>query len=398
MQLNSNLQILFPSATDCDFSTLPSACEPFNDSIIEFLNDLSASILKDRQARAYPDVVTFAFFCRKANLLKLKELHSTGRLRLGRGTIFHIAPGNVPINFGYSLVCGLLSGNSNIVKLSSKEFPQIDLVIKHLKALEGYPASKRIVLVRYSHNSDFTARFSSMADIRVIWGGDNTIAEIRKNQLPPRSFDICFADRYSICALKAASILNLSDSELNKLAEGFYNDTFLFDQNACSAPHSVIWIGKEEEIKSAKKVFWESFYRYSKTKYQLQPVIAVNKLTSLYEMAIEAGATREETPDNLIVRAKVDTLPANIENYRCAGGFFTEYDAVSLDEITGIINRKMQTLCYFGLSENELQQFISLHKPTGIDRIVPIGETTSFSLIWDGYDLIGMMSRIVSII
>ena len=37
-----------------------------------------------------------------------KEYKKDESLRLGRGIIFHIAPSNVPINFAYSLVAGLL--------------------------------------------------------------------------------------------------------------------------------------------------------------------------------------------------------------------------------------------------------------------------------------------------
>lgn len=396
MQLNSDLNILF-SGQGGEYHNFPAACEPFDDSVIEYLNDLSGCLLKDREARAYPDVITFAFFCRKANLIKLKEKHNQEGLRLGKGIVFHIAPGNVPINFGYSLVTGLLSGNSNIVKLSSMYFPQIDLVIKHMKTLEDNHVSKRIVLVRYPHSSDYTALFSSFADIRVIWGGDNTISEIRKNQLPPRSYDICFADRYSISAIKAQPILNLLDQDLHKLAEGFYNDTFLFDQNACSAPHLIVWIGNKKEIEEAKTIFWKSFYDYSKQKYQLQPIIAVNKLNAFYRMAIDLEATREETPDNIIVRTEIKKLIPKIEDYRCPGGYFTEFDTDSLKNITSIINRKFQTVSYFGLSKSEITEFIVKNKPIGIDRFVPIGDTTSFSLIWDGYDLVNMMSRIISI-
>lgn len=29
------------------------------------------------------------------------------------------------------------------------------------------------------------------------------------------------------------------DADMKKLAEAFYNDTYLFDQNACSAPHTI---------------------------------------------------------------------------------------------------------------------------------------------------------------
>lgn len=84
-------------------------------------------------------------------------------LRLGRGVLFHIAPSNVPINFGYSLVAGLLSGNINIVRVSSKQFPQVDLIIKHLHEIlksELYDeVASRIVLVRYDRTSDANAYF-----------------------------------------------------------------------------------------------------------------------------------------------------------------------------------------------------------------------------------------------
>ena len=41
----------------------------------------------------------------------------------------------------------------------------------------------------------------SISDVRIIWGGDNTIDQIRKNKIPPRSFDLTFADRYSFCII-----------------------------------------------------------------------------------------------------------------------------------------------------------------------------------------------------
>lgn len=42
----------------------------------------------------------------------------------GRGVAFHIAPSNVAVNFAFSLAAGLLTGNANIVRLSSKPFPR----------------------------------------------------------------------------------------------------------------------------------------------------------------------------------------------------------------------------------------------------------------------------------
>ena len=34
--------------------------------------------------------------------------------------------------------------------------------------------------------------------------------------------------------------------------------------------------------------------------------------------------------------------------------------------------------------------------PAGVDRIVPIGRTMDFALVWDGVDLIRTMSRAIT--
>ena len=70
---------------------------PFDETVIESLNDLSCRLLHDPASRQYPDVVTFAFFCRRGNLVKLCEQYGSEAIRLGRGMIFHIAPSNVPV-------------------------------------------------------------------------------------------------------------------------------------------------------------------------------------------------------------------------------------------------------------------------------------------------------------
>ena len=101
--------------------------------------------------------------------------------------------------------------------------------------------------------SSATAYFSSICDVRIIWGGDDTISEIRKNKIPPRSFDVTFADRFSICAINADEYIN--EKFPDKIAQGFYNDTYLFDQNACTAPHLLIWLGNKNKVKKAKIFF-----------------------------------------------------------------------------------------------------------------------------------------------
>lgn len=403
MQPSSNYTLLFPKAIDWEQFTQYRPDVPFSDEVIEFLNALSGTLMKDRQSRLYPDAITFAYFCRKANLQKLKAQYvRDGELRLGRGVLFHIAPSNVPINFGYSLVSGLLAGNANIVRVSSKQFPQVNLIIKHLHELmedgKRNDVASRIALVRYDRTSDASAYFSSVANVRVIWGGDATIQTIRQNALPARSFDVCFADRYSIAAIRPSAILNASDAEINKLAEAFYNDTYLFDQNACSAPHVIFWVEDGGDISSAKERFWSAVHDHVAAKYQLQAVMSVDKLTALYRQAACMDIKSEKMPDNVVVRANLKEISTNIEDFRCACGYFSEKTISSLDEIVPIITIKYQTLGYYGFNKGELIEFIQKNRILGLDRVVPIGETTAFALTWDGYNLIDTFTRIPSVL
>ena len=119
MKKNLNeVEFLFPGEFELEQFFQQSPLEPFSEETIDYLNALSLLLNKTPNVRDYPDVATFAFFCRKANILNLKKQYSTETIvRLGRGLVFHIAPSNVPVNFAYSLICGILSGNLNIVRV-----------------------------------------------------------------------------------------------------------------------------------------------------------------------------------------------------------------------------------------------------------------------------------------
>ena len=394
----NQIQYLFPNQLDYEQWRMQRPDTPFSEDVLAYLNALSASLLRDPQSRQYPDVITFAFFCRRANLIRLKDEYQSAKIRLGRGMAFHIAPSNVPINFAYSLVAGLLAGNYNVVRVSSKDFVQVDIVLRNMFSLqEDYPEiSRRIAIVRYEHESNANAIFSADCHVRVIWGGDRTIQQIRENALPARSFDICFADRYSFAMFNADELVN--ESDMDALALRFYNDTYLFDQNACSAPHLIVWLGDAHNVENAKKLFWSAVQNLVDKRYVLQDIQAVDKLTALYRQSVAMNIRAGEYTNNVLRRVELSQLPDDIDEYRCAGGYFTEYTAQTLDEIAPIIKNKYQTIAYYGLEKDELISFVNRNKIVGVDRIVPVGETTAFSLIWDGYDLINMMSRIVDIL
>ncbi len=371
------------------------AMTPFNERIVDFLNSVSKEVMNDPRSRAYSDVVTFGFWVRKGSVIRLKEKFEAKDhvMRLGRGVVFHIAPSNVPVNFAYSLVAGLLNGNANVVRVPSKDFPQVTILTDAFnKALSQYQDMKPYVIcVRYERSKDINDLFSSITDVRIVWGGDQTIAELRKSPLPPRSGEITFADRYSFAVIDSESYLNIEDKR--KVAVDFYNDTFFSDQNACTSPKVIIWTG--DKIEEAKRIFWEEEHTLAEKKYTFQPIQGVNKLTQSFRIsAAQPGVKIEEHKDNLIVRVTVPEITVQLMKYWDNGGYFYEYDCKDILEIEPLCNdKRCQTVAYIGDSKMMLPLLRAGVK--GIDRVVPIGKTMDFDLIWDGYNLSAQLTRSV---
>ncbi len=378
----------------CMLSDIP-AKHPFEERTVAFLNDVSRILLTDPESKKFSDVITFAFWIRRASVLKLKErFEETGLIRLGRGVIFHIAPSNVPVNFAYSLVAGILTGNANIVRIPTKDFEQVRLIVQAWnQVLQQYQDIKPYsLLVRYGREKEINDIFSALADVRVVWGGDATIAELRKSPLPPRSGEITFADRYSLAVIDADCYLERTDKAT--VAEDFYNDTFLTDQNACTSPRIVVWTGNR--IGEAKAEFWKRLHCLAKERYVIQSVQSVNKLTSACLIAARMqGCKVIEAQDNLIFRVAVPEISRDLMDYKDNSGYFFEYDCGDILELRDLCDdKRCQTVAYIG----DREMFLPLIRAgvKGIDRVVPVGKTMDFDLIWDGYNLPALLTRTVA--
>lgn len=401
MQINldkgllKKVKYLTGSADTVEKITSVPAMIPFDDRIIDFLNDVSKEIMSDRRSRAFSDVITFGFWIRKGSTLKLKERFEfkDNAFHVGKGVAFHIAPSNVPVNFAYSLVTGLLNGNANVVRVPSKEFPQVTILTDAFnKALLRHTDMKPyIICVRYERNKEINDMFSSVADVRIVWGGDKTIEELRKSPLPPRSGEITFADRYSIAVIDSDKYLCMVDKR--KIAEDFYNDTFFSDQNACTSPRIIVWMGNQ--IEKAKKEFWETEQDIAEEKYTFQPIQGVNKLTQCFMASVALdGVKVVPHNDNLIVRIAVSEITDAIKDYCGNSGFFYEFDCEDISLIKPVCNdKRCQTIAYIGDKEMVIPLLQAGVK--GIDRVVPIGKTMDFDLIWDGYNLPAVLTRAV---
>ena len=72
--IRNEVKFLFPSVENIEGVVNHKSFTPFDNLVCVFLNEVSRKLLADNEAKAYPDVVTFAFFCRKAKLSHLFKI------------------------------------------------------------------------------------------------------------------------------------------------------------------------------------------------------------------------------------------------------------------------------------------------------------------------------------
>ena len=95
--------------------------------------------------------------------------------------------------------------------------------------------------------------------------------------------------------------------------------------------------------------------------------------------------------------AHLKELPDNADTLRGTCGYFYQYFCDDLNSVAHIVTDKYQTLVYYGVSPDMLSEFVMNNRVRGIDRIVPVGRALDIDVVWDGYELIRTLSRIVDV-
>lgn len=374
----------------------------FDPARLAFLADLSSQLMQDVRHLDLPDVVTFAFWCRKANLARLALAAQDDRLRVGLGLVFHICPSNVPVNTAFSLAFGLLSGNSCVLRLPSAATPTLDVLLAAIATTLARPEHEAVrsavALLRYAHDDDINAWWLSQADGRVIWGGDATVAHMRSFPTPARSREVAFADRYSFCALGAPALNVLPEAELKGLCSRLFNDLYLMDQNACSSPHLLAWVGTASEVEAAQARLWAAFEHEALARYTLAPIAAMDKFVEACARSVQDEEVRRiHRHGNGLYRFALRGLHSSPTTRRGHHGMVYEVAVESIDAVAPWVDPRFQTLTYFGLDVALLRSFVVRHRLRGIDRVVPVGRALDMGMHWDGYDLMSSLSRLVDI-
>lgn len=337
---------------------------PFDPRAVDFLAELSAEVLRGPDTRRQEASAAFGFWCRRARLEALAARHASPLPRLGRGLAFHLAPANVPALFAYTLAIGLLAGNANVVRLSSRR-------------VEGEApllAALRRVLERPEH------------------------ATVRAMPMPPHAVELCFPDRWSLAVFSQRAFSALTPEERGALAHRFYNDTYQMDQNACSSPQLVLWL-EDGGDPACRGRWWEAVAAEAAERYPFGPFQAARKLERLCLCAMTmeepAVAAVERYQGNLLYVARLAGLSGNLPSLAGGFGLFFEAALPSLEALAPLLPPKAQTLVCGGLEPSETAALLARAGARGVDRVVPLGQALEMDTVWDGRDLIAALSRII---
>ncbi|MDT8910279.1 acyl-CoA reductase [Amycolatopsis sp. PS_44_ISF1] len=374
--------------------------------VVEFVTKFARKLLAPASARRFPELASLGFFLRKGELAQaLSTLETAGpALRFPRGLVFHVPPANVDTIFVYSWALSALAGNHNVVRVSSRSAGAAEAVLEALNAAlsEVDPATAAAIsatqcMVTYDRSDEISGALSLAADLRVIWGGDRSVAALRKYPLAPHARDLTFPDRSSFAIASVRGWQSASPAGRKAAAEGFYNDSYWFDQAACSSPRTVFWVGDAAGAETSGRELRERLAAVIEAKQHVtEPAMAVQKRVSAYGAAADGLVSSIAFDGNGLATLELTDATVMPREWLGAGTFATAR-VDSLAELVPAVLRQDQTVTQFGFTHEALVEFATALAGRGVDRIVPFGSALTFSGVWDGYDLLAEFSRLVTV-
>jgi hypothetical protein len=380
----------------------------FDPLTVDFLDAVSGGILKLPGVKESPELVALAFWLRKASIRGIVDgfRKTVGARELTKpwGVALHIAPSNVDTIFVYSWALAMLAGNINIIRISQSVGFQLEALLGVLQKLMSDPhwrsIAERNVVITYPRDERTSTFISGRADIRVIWGGDETVRSLRSLPAKPRTRDISFADKVSSTVVQAGRYLKCGGETVAAIAKSFYNDAYQFDQLACSSPHFVFFVGTAAECAEASRQFWSRLTQeLERRRRDEHASTATDKFVAACDLLARQEGSRWiwglRSPLPLVLRVPVAGIPACRD--RIGGGFFLECFIGELAQLSGVVQPGDQTLGYVEFTRDEMQAAAETLCLRGIDRIVPVGQALAFGPVWDGYVLLSELTRRISV-
>ncbi|WP_102795725.1 acyl-CoA reductase [Bowmanella denitrificans] len=356
----------------------PASIKPWSDQLILEVDSLARFLLQHKISKEYPEIVALGFWARKANLLKM--LPGQARFKEAKKTpaVFHVGPANVDTVFFYSFLLSVLAGNQNIVRVSNRSgalvYQLIDLLQGFFYQYANSEFEQLISIIEYPATSTgVTVTLSEWANMRVIWGGDNSIDAI--NHIAPHANQLTFPDRYSI------ALMQIEDAEqIPQAVEAMVKDLLPFRQQACSSPKAIVWWNTSEQLQNAFFLQLNQVLANKENGFDMRD--QVEQFVDCQRMVITHKPAVKTIEHNHITCLDLDKLLPDYFDIHTGHGLLLNIRVDTLDSLP--YADKLQTIAVFNIPDAMQNELMTNHY---VKRVTSLGKALSFQHIWDGVDL-----------
>lgn len=300
-----------------------------------------------------------------------------------RGIIVHWIAGNVDILGVFSVVQALITKNVSIIKAPSKFELLLKLVesIKEIKTekISGFDLLRCIEIVYVDRNDLHNQELlSKNADVRIAWGGEEAVNSITSLPKSPFTEDIIYGPKYSYAIVDEQSLLQNSE----KIAQRIAIDVSMFDQYACSSPHTIFVESDNNEIlddfvkKIAKSL--DDVNRILIPKKEIEPKKALEILDIRTEYRIKGNIISSKGTEWTVISSD--------ENNLAKPTFSRVIHVRKLDKkklLEENLSRKIQTIAIV-MEQKKRYEIIDKLTLLAGDRCPNVGNMSLFDSPWDG--------------
>ncbi|GHU38742.1 hypothetical protein FACS1894190_01020 [Spirochaetia bacterium] len=303
------------------------------------------------------------------------------------GVLCHVAAGNSPGMGALSVLEGLLSGNINIVKLSSKE-NGFSAILLHKLIL----CDKTGILSKYiyaldisSKEQDLLKRLFDFSTAVVAWGGTDAIDSVRNATSTPV---IAWGHHLSFAYLTAKGV---TDKTLENLARDICEE----NQQACASPQCLFYEGSFEELPALALRLKDALAKISPL-YPL-PVLDVHEAAQITQqnIMVRLGSCMDEgdiiEADDKSFRIYINREPAITPSPLFRTIWLKPMQRHELVKYIMPMSRFMQTVS-LGCAVDEVYDLSEILMKCGATRIVSCGNVFA-SYAGEPHDGVFALSR-----
>jgi hypothetical protein len=377
--------------------------------IVDVLHAFSRTVIHDEQVKKIEGIAFLSNWLRRDNLLRIVETNignadyldsfvGEGRKLMRafpRGLVCHWIAGNIPTLALFSLFQSMLAKNANILRVPEVSLSTVVPILRLFSSVDtdgltGKDLLASVAIVYFPSGDEKANRLmSAHADARVVWGGREAVEAITGLPKSTHCEDVVFGPKYSFAVIDREA---LESENLSRYLRNLATDSVLFEQSACSSPHTVFIEADWKGVLRIADLFRKEFERLSR----IMPKTEIEMGTA--SMIINKRAEYALSEDKTVVAPKENDWTILVDNalqleepVQSRTVFLKPVDSV-LDTIP-LITRNVQTIGNGILNDEKSKEFAKGVMCRGVARVVPPGQMHIYDSPWDG---ILLLSRLVN--